>query len=184
MEKHVCPWWMGYFLMSPLRRIHNDPVKIINPYVRDGMKVLEVGPGMGFFSIPIARGVGKSGRLYCVDVQEKMLRSLRRRAQKSGVAEIIETRLCPESSLQISDLAGKIDFILAFAVVHEVPSQDNLFVELYSVLKKDGSVLVAEPKKRVKEEDYNNSLAIARNSGFRIKDTPIISKNYSALLIK
>jgi ubiquinone/menaquinone biosynthesis C-methylase UbiE len=184
MGCHVCPWWKGYFLIGPVRRIQINPEKIIKPYVREGMKVLEVGPGMGFFSIPLARGVGKSGHIYSVDIQEKMLTALRNRAQKAKVADIVETRLCPESSLQIGDLTGTIDFILAFAVVHEVPSQENLFTELYSALKKEGLLLVAEPKKRVREKDYNGSLAIAKNSGFKIKDTPVIPKNYATLLMK
>ena len=184
MENHVCQWWMGYFLVSPLRRIYNNPEKIINPYVREGMKVLEVGSGMGFFSISLARRVGKTGRIYSIDVQEKMLRSLKRRARKAGVEDIIETRLCSESSLQIGDLTGKIDFILAFAVVHEVLLQDILFKELYSALKKDGMVLIAEPKNHVTEQDYNASLVSATSSGFCIENAPIISKNYSALLRK
>lgn len=47
MAKHVCPWWLGYLLASPLRRLLQDPAAIITPFVRDGMTVLEPGPGMG-----------------------------------------------------------------------------------------------------------------------------------------
>ena len=175
---------MGYFLMSPLRRIYNNPEKILDPHVREGMHVLEVGPGMGFFSFYVARRVGKQGRLYCVDVQEKMLKSLRRRAQKAGVLDTIDIRLCGESSLMIGDLAGKIDFILAFAVVHEVPSRENLFRELYVALRDGGSVLVAEPKNHVTEEDFNSSLEAARNSGFKLENAAVIRKNHASLLKK
>lgn len=184
MKHHVCPWWVGYFLMSPLRRIYNNPEKILNSYVREGMNVLEVGPGMGFFSITLARRVGKSGRVYCIDVQEKMLRSLRRRAQKVNVIDRLEVRLCSDTSLQIDDLINTIDFILAFAVVHEVPAQDNLFRELFSALKKNGLLLMAEPKNHVTDEAYRTSLTIAQSSGFRIEETPVIPKNHSVLLVK
>ncbi|MFY9643515.1 MAG: hypothetical protein WCD20_15720 [Rhodomicrobium sp.] len=69
MAKHrVCPWWMGYLLASPIRKWWQDPARILSPYVRAGMTVLEPGPGMGFFTLEIARLVGPSGRLVAVDV--------------------------------------------------------------------------------------------------------------------
>jgi SAM-dependent methyltransferase len=96
----------------------------------------------------------------------------------------LEVRLCSNTSLQIDDLINTIDFTLAFAVVHEVPAQDNLFRELYSALKKNGLLLMAEPKNHVTDEAYHTSLAIAESSGFRIEGTPAIPKNYSTLLVK
>jgi len=63
-EHHsVCPWWMGYLLACPLRRLWQDPANIVAPYVREGMTVLEPGPGMGFFTLELARRVGASGRV-------------------------------------------------------------------------------------------------------------------------
>ncbi len=54
-NEKVCPWWAGYFLASPLRQLFQDPAKILAPYVREGMTVLEPGPGMGFFTLELAR---------------------------------------------------------------------------------------------------------------------------------
>jgi predicted methyltransferase len=88
MAHRVCPWWIGYLLASPLRRwFGQDPAKILSPYVREAMTVLEPGPGMGFFTIPLARLVGPSGRVVTVDLQPKMIESLKRRASKAGVLE-------------------------------------------------------------------------------------------------
>jgi tRNA A58 N-methylase Trm61 len=88
MAHRVCPWWIGYLLASPLRRwFGQDPAKILSPYVREAMTVLEPGPGMGFFTIPLARLVGPSGRVITVDLQPKMIESLKRRASKAGVLE-------------------------------------------------------------------------------------------------
>jgi predicted methyltransferase len=62
MSRRICPWWLGYFLASPLRRwLRHDPTKILAPYVREGMTVFEPGPGMGFFTLELARRVGASG---------------------------------------------------------------------------------------------------------------------------
>jgi predicted methyltransferase len=64
MHQHrVCPWWLGYLLASPLRRLRHDPSPILAPYLREGMTVLEPGPGMGFFTLELARRVGPSGRV-------------------------------------------------------------------------------------------------------------------------
>jgi len=89
MSNRVCPWWLGYFLASPVRRwAQGDPAHILSPYVREGMTVLEPGPGMGFFTIPLAHLVGTSGRVVAVDLQPKMLAALKRRAAKAGVLNL------------------------------------------------------------------------------------------------
>jgi hypothetical protein len=108
-QSHVCPWWLGYFLASPMRRIFQNPDEILSPYVRPGMTVLEPGPGMGFFTIPIARMVGENGCVHVVDVQREMLDGLERRVKKAGLSSRISPRLAKPDSMEISDLIGKKD---------------------------------------------------------------------------
>ena len=48
---HVCPSWCGFFIDNPLRRLIHNPTKIFGPYVQPGMTVMDVGCGMGLFSI-------------------------------------------------------------------------------------------------------------------------------------
>ena len=184
METHVCPWYMGYLLANPMRRLFQNPEKILNPYIKHGMKVLEVGPGMGFFSIPMAKLVGEMGRIYCVDLQEKMLKSLRHRASKKHLLDRIDIRLCSESSLKIDDLAGVVDFALAFAVVHEVPDQKRLFTEIIQALKKDGFLMISEPQGHVTKEGFESTLLIAQSKGMKLLDSPNIKNSYSAVLKK
>lgn len=102
MTNHVCPWWGGYFIDNPLRRLLHDPTKIVGPYVRPGMSVLDVGCGMGWFSIPMARWVGDQGRVLAVDLQQQMLDVLRRRAASAGVAHRIDTQLCLQDHLGLN----------------------------------------------------------------------------------
>lgn len=71
MKKHICPWYVGYLLANPLRRLFQNPKNILRPFIKEGMTILEVGPGMGFFSLPLAKFVGETGRVVCVDLQEK-----------------------------------------------------------------------------------------------------------------
>jgi len=81
-NKMVCPWWMGYLLANPVRRLFQNPEKILAPYINKGDKILEIGPGMGFFSIPMASMTGEKGKVYCVDLQPKMLAVLEKRGKK------------------------------------------------------------------------------------------------------
>ncbi|MBW1912872.1 MAG: methyltransferase type 11, partial [Deltaproteobacteria bacterium] len=62
MAKMVCPPWIGYLLLSPLRKFFENPDKMFGPYVREGMTVMEPGCGMGYFTLPLARMVGPEGQ--------------------------------------------------------------------------------------------------------------------------
>jgi ubiquinone/menaquinone biosynthesis C-methylase UbiE len=95
-------------LASPLRRMlsRQHPQKLMAPYVREGMTVLEPGPGMGFFSLELARRVGSTGRLVAVDIQPRMLSSWERRAARAQLQQQVQTRLATPESLGIADLAG------------------------------------------------------------------------------
>ena len=62
MAEHLCPPWVGYLLLNPLRRLLENPDKMLGQFVQDGMVVLEPGCGMGYFTLPLARMVGPEGR--------------------------------------------------------------------------------------------------------------------------
>ena len=146
MAGHICPWWVGFLLINPLRRFAHPQEKILGEYVHSGMRVLDVGCAMGYFSLWMAHAVGDSGQVVCVDVQERMIRSLMRRAKKAGVENRIDARVCNAAGLGIDDLAGQIDFALAFAVAHEVADVPLLFKQIHHALKKGGNMLLAEPR--------------------------------------
>jgi ubiquinone/menaquinone biosynthesis C-methylase UbiE len=180
MAKHVCPWWVGYLLVSPIRRWLQDPEKILSPYIDEGMTVLDIGPGMGFFTIPAARMVGDPGKVIAVDLQEKMLKSLVKRAEKAGVAGRIVAKLCDPDNLGVSE---PIDLCLAFNVVHEVPDAGALFSQIRAILKPTGRLLVAEPGGwHVSEKDFEATLAKASAAGLKLIERPRIRRSQSALL--
>jgi ubiquinone/menaquinone biosynthesis C-methylase UbiE len=184
MPEHVCPWWIGYLLASPLRRFFHKPEQIVSPYLKEGMTVLEVGPGMGFFTLPMARLVGPQGKIICIDVQDRMLKSLMRRASRAGLANRIITRLTSGNSLQVGDFANHVDFALLFAVVHEVPDQEKLFREVHTTLKDGSLVLISEPKGHVTADEFNQTLAITKRVGFDVVASPEIKRNHSVVLRK
>ena len=184
MSHRVCPWWLGYLLASPLRRLMQDPVKVVAPYVQKGMTVLEPGPGMGFFTLELARRVGPGGRVVAVDVQPRMLARLKHRAARAGLLERVEARLVGPDSLGIADLAGALDFTLAFAVVHELPAAEPFFADVAKASKAGAGLLFAEPAGHIKPADFEAELQAALNAGFELAARPAIRRTHAAFLRK
>jgi ubiquinone/menaquinone biosynthesis C-methylase UbiE len=184
VSERVCPWWLGYLLVSPLRRLLNNPKAILTPYVKNGMTVLEIGSGMGFFTLPLAEMAGETGKVISIDLQEKMLRGLRKRATKAGLENRIEARICAPNFLNVDDLAGKVDFVLAFAVIHEVPDKKRMLSEISSAMKQDAKLLIADPKGHESETNFSKTITMAETAGFLVLDRPLIPRNYAVLLRK
>ena len=184
MGHRICPWWLGYVLASPLRRLLQDPAALLKPYVREGMTVLEPGPGMGFFTVEIARQVGSSGRVIAVDVQPRMIAGLKRRLSKAGLLERTDARLAPSDSLGLKDLAGKVDFTLAMAVVHEMPSSSRFFAEVAEAMKPGATLLLAEPSGHVKQAAFEAELQDAAAAGLELTGRPTLRRSQAALLKK
>ncbi|MBN2189453.1 MAG: class I SAM-dependent methyltransferase [Chitinispirillaceae bacterium] len=184
-DRHrVFPWWMGYLLMGPLRRMRQDPDTILSPYVREGMRALEIGPGMGYFTIPLARIAGENGAVTAVDIQEKMLSSLKKRARRAGVDKRITCVLASPGSLNLGRGGASYDFALAFGVVHELPGHAAFFRELGAALRPGALFLMADPPSRFLQDEYDAALTIAANAGFEKTGEPVIARSRTALLRK
>ena len=168
MAEIVCPMCVGFLLASPIIKL------ILRPNIKNGMKVLDVGCSIGLFSLVLADMVGSKGKVICVDVQEKMIRSLEKRAQKAGLSNRIETRICHHDSLGLDDLKEDIDFAFASAVVHEVPDASRFFSEIYQTMKPTGRFLVIEPKGHVSEKHFEILVSAAEQKGFKIVERPKI----------
>ncbi|HEV2132851.1 MAG TPA: methyltransferase domain-containing protein [Terracidiphilus sp.] len=185
MAHRVCPWWIGYLLASPIRRwLSETPEALLAPYIRPGMTVLEPGPGMGYFTLPMARMVGPSGQIVAVDIQARMLAVLRKRARKSGLLDRIETRLAQPDRMGLDDLRGAADFVLAFAVVHEMPSSAAFFLEAAAALRPGGLLLFAEPAGHVDRHAFAAELKDAQSAGLVEVSRPPIRRSIAAVLKK
>jgi ubiquinone/menaquinone biosynthesis C-methylase UbiE len=181
MAKHVCPWWLAYTFDNPLRHIFHKPEKIFTPYLREGMTAIDIGCGIGYFSIGMAQIVGKTGKIISVDLQQKMLNILMERAEKAGVANRITTFLCDENSIGINE---KVDFALTFWMAHETPDEFNFLKQVHSILKKSGKLLLVEPKIHVTFTEFKKMLSMAQELGFKLIDSPEIYFSHAAVLEK
>jgi len=184
MAKHVMPWWMGYVKIAPWRKLKEDPEKLVGPHLHEGMTVLDLGCGMGFFTLPMARMVGPRGCVVAVDLQHRMLSGLERRAKRARLSDRITPVLCTADSLGLDAFRGTAGFALAFNVVHEVPDIKGFFVQVREVMASGGRLLVVEPLGHVSVEDFRSTLAVAIESGFVVLERPLLHgrTDHSALL--
>jgi ubiquinone/menaquinone biosynthesis C-methylase UbiE len=178
---HICPVELSGRLDSKIHRWLQNPQKILRPYVKEGMDVLEVGCGPGFFTLDIARMVGKSGRVVAVDLQEGMLQKVRDKVRGSEVEGRIVLHRCEEDRLGVS---GSFDLVFLFYVVHEVPDRRALFRELVALLKDGGLVYVEEPPFEVSKKAFEETLRIAGDAGFEVVGRPKRFPDRAAVLKK
>lgn len=168
-REHVCPWWLAYSFDNRLRRLIHRPERLLGAYVRQGMTVLDVGCGMGHFSLGLARLVGSDGRVIAVDLQPEMLEVVSTRANKEGLEERIRLHQCQEDELGV-DVAA--DFILTFWMAHEVGRLASFMDEIYGLLKEGGNYFLAEPIVHVSAEKFRQISETAVGAGFQIRDSP------------
>jgi cyclopropane fatty-acyl-phospholipid synthase-like methyltransferase len=169
---------MAYTFDNPVRKLFHSPGKIFSGHIKEGMTVMDVGCGMGYFSIGMAKLVGATGKIIAVDLQQKMLDVMHRRARRSGVADRIMPHRCEADTIGIRE---PVNFILAFWMVHEVSDKDYFFEQLRSLLAPKGKILIAEPKMHVTAEALDKTIEIAQNNGLRCCDRPEIRFSHTAL---
>jgi 2-polyprenyl-3-methyl-5-hydroxy-6-metoxy-1,4-benzoquinol methylase len=178
-QKVVCPWWLCFTFDNPLRKLFHDPYAILVPYVHSGDSVIDIGCGMGYFTIPLAKLAGIKGHVTAIDIQEKMLAALRKRAGRNGVSETVTTHLGSSESIRCHE---KADFVLLFWMFHEVPDQRALLIEIRDLLKTGGCILFVEPIIHVPKKSFLQMTRIATEVGFTLKQGPRIRFSRSVLL--
>jgi len=180
-DSHVCPRWLCFTFDNVFRKLIHNPYKILHPYIRKGNTVLDIGPGIGYFTIPLAKMVGDKGRVIAIDIQQEMLSAIRKRAKRAGVLPRVGFQLASSDSLGVK---VKADFILAFWMVHEVPDKKRFFSQVYSLLKKAARFLVCEPKIHLNKKEFMRMLNYARKAGFSVVKSPDIFLSRSVLFFK
>ncbi len=163
VKNRVCPVEMARGLDNRIRRWLQDPHKILAPYIQESMTVLDLGCGPGFFSIDMARMVGKAGRVIAVDLQDGMLNKLRDKIRGTEFEERIILHKCEKNRLGVSK---KVDFVLAFYMVHEVTNKQLLFDEIVSIINPNGKVFIVEPAFHVSKKSFEKTVKKAQTAGF------------------
>jgi ubiquinone/menaquinone biosynthesis C-methylase UbiE len=173
MEKEentrICPVERAGGLDNFARRLLQNPKKILKPYIKDGMQVLDLGCGPGFFSIEIAKMLIKSGKVIAADMQEGMLEIVKQKIKGTEAEQRVIIHKCKEDQI---DYTEKVDFVLAFYVIHEVADQEKLFRELKSILNPNGQLFIIEPKFHVTKRSFDSMVECIQGIGFEVEDKP------------
>jgi ubiquinone/menaquinone biosynthesis C-methylase UbiE len=180
-NNHICHRWLCFTFDNWFRKLFQKPKEIVKDYIRKGDRVIDVGPGIGFFTLPIAEMVGDSGLVIAVDIQERMLAAIGHRAEQAGLQNRIKLHL---GGVDSPDIGGRADFILAFWMVHEVSEKKQFFKGLYSVLEDGGKFLMVEPKFHVTGRQFKAAVQTAVEARFKVISQPKISGSISVLFSK
>ncbi len=137
----ACPYGQRFWVEAPHPFITRSRLlEILDP--RPGERMLEVGPGTGYYSLKVAERIAPDGgRLYLVDVQGEMLEHTMRRANERGL-----TNLSPAQAdarwLPHPDSA--FDGVYLVTVLGEIPDQEEALGEIARVVRPGGRVVVGE----------------------------------------
>ncbi len=180
-EHRICPVERAGSLDSRIRRWVQNPRKILGPYIEEGMAVLDLGCGPGFFSIDIAHMVGKSGHVIAADLQDGMLQKLKNKIRGTELEKRIIFHKCGEHKIGLSK---HVDFVVAFYMVHEIPNQEDFFNEIKSILNPNGKVLIVEPSFHVSKAEFEKTIKKALDAGFASAEKPKIFFSKAVILKK
>jgi ubiquinone/menaquinone biosynthesis C-methylase UbiE len=109
-----------------------------------GEQVLEIGPGAGYYSLPVARRIQPGGRLVLVDVDQAMLEATMRRLRRSTLASLAEAHRADAASLPFQDASFDAAFLVA--VLGEVQDRSAALREIRRVLRPSGRLVVGETR--------------------------------------
>ncbi len=177
----ICPWWVAYTFDNPLRQLMHPPQKLLGPYVGEGMRVVDIGCGLGHFSLGMARMVGPGGVVYAVDVQEGALKVLRRRARRAGLMGRVIPVLCPPRVIPVKT---PVDFILACNVLHELPDPGAALAQAAAILRPGGRLYIMEPLGHVGAERFEQEVTMAQEAGLILESRPKVFRERSAIVRK
>ena len=175
----VMSWRSQWTLNNPIRGLVHSPEKMFGHMVEPGMSTIDTGCGTGFFSLALARMVGVTGSVIAVDVQAEALVKLEEKAEVAGLSGIIETWKCDAHDI---GLLPPADFVLSSYMAHEVPDIDQYFARMVKSVKRDGRMLLVEPKFHVSQSRFREEVSSAITAGFELDTIPSITISHAVIL--
>jgi ubiquinone/menaquinone biosynthesis C-methylase UbiE len=135
-----CPYSQRFWVQAPHPLVTRKRLReALGPQA--GERLLEVGPGTGYYALPVAEWLGPEGTLEVFDLQQEMLDHTAGRARERGLDTIVPTQ-GDARALPYGDDA--VDGAYLVTVLGEIPDQDAALGELARVVRPGGRVVVGE----------------------------------------
>jgi len=132
-------------LEDPMRDAYQKPQEVIKALnIREGEVIADLGAGSGYFTLRLAEAVGKTGRVYAVDVNPDMVRHLNRRVRDLKVGNVA-TILCAPDDPLLAD--GSIDRFFICDTWHHIEGHAKYLALVKRMLKPGGQVIMVDFKK-------------------------------------
>jgi ubiquinone/menaquinone biosynthesis C-methylase UbiE len=161
------PHFLAHVIDNPLRRRLQPPERLARWHgLEPGMRLLEVGPGSGTYTVAAAGRVGGRGSVVAVDIEPAMLRWTRRQADEKGVPNL---RMSVADVAALPFAAQSFDAVTLIAVLGEIPEPVAAMRELGRVLRPNGILGVSE---LLPDPDYPRRTTVMRwaeAAGFRLR---------------
>jgi len=134
--------WMSRIHDNPLRRRLSDPARALKAAgVRKGQRVLEVGPGPGFFTVAAASMVGEEGRVHAIDIHPLAVERVSEKVRRAGLGNV---SVALASASRIPLPSAGVDLAFLFGVAHAI-DLERVLPELHRVLVPGGTLAVMIP---------------------------------------
>jgi ubiquinone/menaquinone biosynthesis C-methylase UbiE len=136
----ACPYGQRFWVEAPHPLITRARLsEILEP--RPGERLLEIGPGTGYYTLELAAWVGEQGTVEIFDIQQEMLDHTIRAARERGLWNVNPTR---GDAQQLGWDDDSFDAVILVTVLGEIPDQDAALRQIARVLRPGGRLIVGE----------------------------------------
>jgi len=146
MRKYIyqfpIPAFLTRLIDNPVRRKIQNPKTIAERMdLTPGMTIVEIGPGKGSFTKAVAEKILPNGKVYAIDIQEKVIKKLKQRIKKENILNVIP-KVDDAYNLDFDD--ESVDRIFSIACLPEIPDPVRVLREFKRILKPDGIISLSE----------------------------------------
>jgi ubiquinone/menaquinone biosynthesis C-methylase UbiE len=124
-------------------RLHDPDAVVSVLELRPGMTVGDLGPGVGHFTLRLARAVEPSGVVYALDASQTTLDDLMRAAGDRGITTL---RAAPVDRDRL-EIPEPVDLLLVSATYHHLPEPPRYFAEARRHLRPGARVAILEARR-------------------------------------
>jgi ubiquinone/menaquinone biosynthesis C-methylase UbiE len=166
----ACPYAQRLWVQVPHPVVTRERLRgVLRP--QPGERVLEIGPGTGYYTLDMAGWVGPQGTIEIFDIQQEFLDHTMRRAAGRGLSNLVPTK-GDATALPYGD--ASIDAVVLNAVLGEIPEPVVALREIRRVLRPGGRLLVGElfgdphftTKAALRHQGADAGLAYDEDSGY------------------